>query len=392
MPTPRNPNDPYRIIVWGPGALGKACVREILPRPEFKLVGVLAYSEEKAGRDVGDLMGLPETGVTITRDKEAIYAMEADVVLWMGLPFLDMDAMEQEILRLLESGKNVISVASHHYPPQHGKAYLQKLENACLKGQSSLLGTGENPGFWFERVVPTLTGLCTSVESIFLDEYVDVAAGGTQAETLNATGFGMSIEEAEVQSKHLQRIWREYYYVETMEMVAQSTWGRAVDRFEIETGHFPADRDIVLDKSKGDPITMTIPKGRISGISHRFTGFIDDQARVRIRVNWCLKAENSPFPYAAAGDLWKIEIEAAPVSLRCEFEAFASLKGDLKHRPGNQMGPHQFVTIMPAIQAIPVVVGHKPGIVVPSVFANCVPDFRQLENRSSIVDLHRYSE
>ena len=80
------------------------------------------------------------------------------------------------------------------------------------------------------------------------------------------------------------------------------------------------------------------------------------------------------------------------MSLRCEFEAFASLKGDLKHRPGNQMGPHQFVTIMPAIQAIPVVVGHKPGIVVPSVFANCVPDFRQLENRSSIVDLHRYSE
>jgi hypothetical protein len=391
MSKQRGSNDPYRIILWGPGALGQACIREILERPEFKLVGALAYSEAKNGKDVGELIGRGPLGVKITTDKEAIYAMKADVVIWLGLPFYNMDAMEQEILCLLESGKNVVSAASHHYPPQHGKAYTEKLEAACRKGQSSLYGTGENPGYWFERMVPTLSGLCTSVETIFLDEYVDVCAGGTRAESLRGVGFGMTIEEAEVQSKHLQRIWGEYYYVESMEMVAQSIWGRSVERWNIEPRHYPAETDIVFDKAKGDPITMTIHKGGIYGIVHTITGLIDDQPRVKIRFNWCLRAENSPFPYKGS-DVWKIEIEGKPVSLRCQFEGFASLKGDLKFRPGEQMGVHQYATIVPMIQAIPIVVGHKPGIVVPSVFASCVPDFRQLEHRSSIVDVHHYQK
>ena len=391
MSKQRKQSDPYRIVVWGPGAIGQACIREILKRPEFTLVGVLAYSESKVGKDVGELIGRAPLGVKITSDKEAIYALEADVVIWAGLPFFDMDAMHVEVMRLLESGKNVITPAGFHYPAKHGKAYVEKLEAACRKGQSSLYGTGENSGFWFERMVPTLTGLCTSVESIFLEEYADCAASGGSAETLNGVGFGMTIEDATSRGKHLQAMWEEFYYVESMEMLAQSTWGRPVERWDIKQGLYPLDRDIVLDKANGDPITMTIPKGHTAGMSHNFTGFIDDQPRVKMRLNWCLRPENSPFPYKA-GDVWKIEIEAQPVSLRCQFDAFASLKGDLHFRPGDATSSCWYATVVPMIQAIPVVVGHAPGIVVPSVFANCVPDFRQLENRKSIVDVHRYPQ
>lgn len=387
----RNSNDPYRVIIWGPGGIGRGCLREIVKRPEFKLVGMLCYSESKVGKDAGELIGHAPLGVTLTNDKEAIYAMEADVVIWSGRPAFDPEAMDTEVLRLLESGKNVVTPAAYHYPPKHGRAYVDKIEAACRKGGSSLYGTGENPGYWFERMAPTLTGLCTSVESIFLDEYADCGASGTSAETLYGVGFGMTVEEAEITAKHLRRMWTEFYYVESMEMIAQSTWGRPVERWDVQTGHYLADRDIVLDEAKGDPISMTIPKGRTSGIIHTFTGFIDGQPRVKTRVNWCLRPENSPFPYKA-GDVWKIEIEGKPVSLRCQFDAFASLKGETEFQPGEQISMAWYATIVPMIQAIPILVGAEPGIVVPSVFANCVPDFRQLEKRKSLVDQHHYKE
>jgi 4-hydroxy-tetrahydrodipicolinate reductase len=42
---------PYKVILWGPGYTGSQALREIARRPELELVGCLAYSDAKAGRD-----------------------------------------------------------------------------------------------------------------------------------------------------------------------------------------------------------------------------------------------------------------------------------------------------------------------------------------------------
>ena len=56
----------YNVIQWGTGGVGKYSLREVLRNPEFKLVGVKAFSAGKAGLDAGDLCGLPRTGVLAT--------------------------------------------------------------------------------------------------------------------------------------------------------------------------------------------------------------------------------------------------------------------------------------------------------------------------------------
>src|SRR5207253_183397 len=104
------------------GSVGKICIREMLKRPEFRLVGVLAYSESKAGKDAGELVGLGPIGIKVTTDQEAIYAMDADVVIWAGLPVADPEALDEIVLRLLESGKSVVTASRYHYPARHGKA------------------------------------------------------------------------------------------------------------------------------------------------------------------------------------------------------------------------------------------------------------------------------
>ncbi len=55
-----------RVVVWGTGVVGSMVIAEILDHPVFELVGVGVTRSERAGQDVGSLLGLPETGVLTT--------------------------------------------------------------------------------------------------------------------------------------------------------------------------------------------------------------------------------------------------------------------------------------------------------------------------------------
>lgn len=378
---------PYRVIIWGPGSIGQACMRELTRRPEFEIVGVLGFSPHKEGMDVGELIGQPTTGVKVTSDKEAVFSMEADCALWTGT-FPSTETLEQEmeedILRLLRSGKNVVTPAAYHYIHLHGKEKVKKFEDACREGDSSFHGTGENPGFWMERVALTLTGVCNDVESIKLDEYADCALGGVSTEVLNAIGFGMSESVAGEVAKALKVTWSKHHFVESINFASQSLYGQHVDRFEFTPKFYLAEEEVILEKSKGDGIDMVIPKGGVKAMAHRFQGFIADEERLSITVNWFLMPRTSPF-----GDkkdsTWDIQIEGRPTSLSCSISAMASFKQHLERYPGDPTSPTWYATITPVIQAIPVVCAHKPGIVYATAFASSVPDFRSLETRRSLV-------
>src|SRR5262245_56436806 len=57
--------DRIKVVVWGPGRLGGFVLRVLLQRPDaFDVVGVFAFSAEKEGRDIGELVGLAPAGVT----------------------------------------------------------------------------------------------------------------------------------------------------------------------------------------------------------------------------------------------------------------------------------------------------------------------------------------
>jgi 2,4-diaminopentanoate dehydrogenase len=373
----------YRVIVWGPGGVGRACLRELVRLPEFEIVGVLAYSPDKNGKDVGELISHAPIGIKVTTDKEKIFALEADAVLYSGMLPFDEATMEADVVRLLESGKNVVSAVGYHYAHNHGPAYVEKYEAACRKGKTCLHGTGENPGLWFERVALTLTGACNHVEHLQLHEYADLSTSGSTAETLAGICFGLTAEEA-AKPGPMDALWKEYYFIEIMNMGSIALFGRPLDRIDHTPKHYIAERDVVLAKSKGDPIDMIIPQGRVHAMTHAFTGYLDGKPRLTSTVNWFLRMQNSPFAIKSEHN-WLIEIEATPVSLRCEIGAFASLKNNLEFYPGDPTTSTYYVTAVALIQAVPVVCGHEPGIVYPSIFATANTDMRRLEGRKTLV-------
>ena len=93
----------YRVIQWATGTVGSAALRYFIENPVIELAGVYVTNPEKVGKDAGDLVGLPRTGITATDDIEAIVALEADCVLFapVNLAATTLD----NICRLLASGK-----------------------------------------------------------------------------------------------------------------------------------------------------------------------------------------------------------------------------------------------------------------------------------------------
>lgn len=380
---------PYRVIVWGPGAMGCGCLRELIRRPEFKVVGVLAYNPDKAGKDVGDLIGHAPIGVKVTTDQKAILAMKADCVIWTGAMPTSLgkaEEMEASMLALLASGKNVVTPVAYHYAysPSHAPAYLKRVLAACKKGKSSIHGTGENPGFWFERVALTLTGVCNDVEYIKLDEYAD-CSGMNGQDVMHAIGFGVPPEQAKGFASVLSQIWQRYHFAETLNFVSKSLYGRHLDRIDFEPQYHIAEKTYTFSKKKGDPLDFVIKKGQVRAMTYHFRGYLDGKFRLEDSVNWFLTPRGSPFK-GKLDSQWDFEIEGKPTSVKCTVKAMASVKDHLEFWPGDPTSPTWYATIVPMIQAIPLVCAAEPGVVHASAFASTVPDLRTLATRKSLVN------
>ena len=77
----------YRVVGWATGVVGSAAVRGVVRHPKLELVGVKVYSDEKAGRDAGDIVGIGKTGVVATQDVDEIMGLGADCVLYCPMPW-----------------------------------------------------------------------------------------------------------------------------------------------------------------------------------------------------------------------------------------------------------------------------------------------------------------
>src|SRR5690348_5093362 len=93
-----------KVVQWATGGVGVAAINGVLEHPDLQLVGCWVHSADKAGRDVGELIGGAPIGVTATDRVEDILALDADAVIYAPL-LPDPD----EVATLLRAGKNVVT-------------------------------------------------------------------------------------------------------------------------------------------------------------------------------------------------------------------------------------------------------------------------------------------
>lgn len=179
---------PYRVVQWATGTVGKVALRHFIENPAFELAGVLVTNPDKVGKDAGELVGLPATGVLATDDVEKIVALDADCVHFAPLlPDVDM------VCRLLRSGKNVVSPLGPVYANDAFRGDVEKIEAACREGGASFHGSGIHPGFIGDIMPMTLTRLSDRIDRIQVYEIADKLK--TPSVYIEFMGFGLSPQE-----------------------------------------------------------------------------------------------------------------------------------------------------------------------------------------------------
>jgi 2,4-diaminopentanoate dehydrogenase len=135
-----------RTVVWSTGGVGSIAIDAIRHRPDLELVGVWVHSEDKVGKDAGELTGGEPMGVAATNDAEALIALQPDCVVYAASgPERDAGAVP-DYLRFLEAGINVVSTTSTSlvYPPAYYSAeWRDQMEAAAKSGNSSFYASGD---------------------------------------------------------------------------------------------------------------------------------------------------------------------------------------------------------------------------------------------------------
>jgi 2,4-diaminopentanoate dehydrogenase len=312
-----------RVIQWTTGKVGKLSLRGILDDPRLELVGVYAYSAEKAGTDAGPLCGRPDTGVLATEDIDALLALDADTVFYN--PFMaDLD----HAVRLLESGLDVISTNLFLNVGGIQGETKDKLAAACKKGNSSLYITGINPG-WINTMVTAMSAVCRDIQQISIFESADVSVYESP-ETWQALGF--TLPEAPPAVLEMAKMWLSTFYDSVQRMGV--ALGYALDDMEFFIEHQTASEEVDLG-------WMTIPKDTIAAMRAGWNGKVQGKTVLVSNVAWYLtKKLNGDWEFD--DDHYKVLIDGEPgIDTRIRFIA------------PEHWGNHEWdtMTAMPAVNA-----------------------------------------
>jgi hypothetical protein len=324
-----------KIIQWYTGDIACHQIRVIHACPSMELVGAYVHHPEKAGKDAGEIAGIGPIGVIASNDIDEMLALQADCVLY-NPPMERYD----EIIRILASGKNVISIIAGWNPKKHD-CYAD-IVKACEQGKSSLYGTGLNPGLSYELALLG-SSQCTDVESIYIktcepqDSLSEVF--------LTAFGFGKTEEQLASTSDMTYAMFKCLLDVTDLlceELQLPHDGHRFTTEFE------PASKDY-----NGK---IFIGKGTMAGILIKASTTKDDKAVATIEMRFLLGADYVSAEFLAGRPRhgWiEVDVNGTPGS-RLTHETYMEQDVIGTWSTGTR-----------AINAIPFVCAAKPGLLSP---------------------------
>jgi len=327
-------------VQWTTGNVGRQSVEAILANSELELVGCYAWSPEKAGRDVGELCDLAPIGVVATNDADELLALKPDCVVYNPM-WADVD----EMVRILESGSNVVSTAAFITGHSLGDG-RQRIADACEHGHSSVFGSGVNPGFADLLAIVT-AGVCDRVDKVTVTETADSTGYDSPATEL-PVGFARPIDDPDLQQMTAAGT---AVFQDAVHMIGDAL-GVEFDEVVCEAEYAATTEDLDLG-------SWRIPAGGVAGVAASWQGRIGGRTVVEVRVRW--RKGQSLEPNWELNEGYLIEIEGRP-TIRTKLEILPppDFKGTTF---ADFMVLGMILTAMPAIHAIPNVVEAPPGIV-----------------------------
>jgi hypothetical protein len=328
-----------RVVQWATGGVGIAAIKGVLEHPELELAGCWVHSSEKAGRDVGELIGAEPLGITATNSVEEILALDADAVIYSPLlPNPD------EVAALLRAGKNVVTPVGWVYPSERQAAPLLQ---AAIEGNATLHGTGMAPGGISEKFPLLFSAFSTGVTFVRAEEYSDLRTYEAPDVVRHVMGFGEVPDKA--LSGPMQKLL-DGGFIQAVRMVVDKMGFKADPKIR------SAQEIAVATAPIESPIGVIEP-GQVAGRKFHWEALVGDEVVVRVTVNWLMGEEklDPAWTFGPQGQRYEMEIAGHP-DISITVKGFQSAIGG--------EGPEYGIvgTAAHCVNSVPAVCAAEPGI------------------------------
>lgn len=328
----------YRVIQWMTGDVGQVALRHFADNPVFELVAVLVHTPEKVGKDAGDIVGIPPTGVITTDDIDSIVAMDADCVFYTPI-IMDVET----VCRLLRSGKNVVTTSGFFYPSKDFREGAAEIEAACREGGVSFHGGGIHPGYAGDLLPLTLARVVSRIDKIVVYEVVNVLADAPP-DHIDWMGFGKPKDQF-LSTPTLLGLGLPFF-AQSMYLIA--------DGLGVEIEDITADLTVATATEDIPHELGSIPSGTVAAQHHTWTAMVGGEPLIVFHAIYLTSGPTGIEPPWDWGKTrYRIVIEGDPPSV-LTLEGLDPTNGTMAH-PGYNW------TAMGAINAIPDVCDAGPG-------------------------------
>ncbi len=332
-----------RVVHWGTGPTGCAALRGILGHPDLELVGLYVARPERAGRDAGEFVDLPATGIVATNDLDDFRAIDADVLSFFG----SVSASVDDVVPFLRAGVDVVTTtfSSLILPAYAPPEMIDPVVAACTEGNSSLFATGVEPGMFSDLIPTTLLAAVDELHSIRVTEIGNY--GGYPVEfVMRLWGFGARPGDS----------------IGLFDL-ALGLWSPVVrnlaDELGVELDEITVRTDSAITAVDVPTSTYTVEAGTVAAVRAEVIGMKAGHEFIVVEhINFVSPDACRHWPLGLGGEdtVYRIEIAGRP-QLRCEI--------DLDIVPEIGMDSGLVATAMRAINSIPWMADARSGVLGP---------------------------
>lgn len=336
-----------RVAVWSTGGVGSIAVDAIRHRPDMELVGVWVHSEQKVGRDAGELAGGTALGLAATDDAGALIELRPDCVVYAASgPERDAGAVP-DYLRLLAAGINVVSTSSTSlvYPPSYfHPEWREQLQAAAEAGAASFYVSGIFPGFGSDQLALMLTTQSKAIRTLTVREIALNDHYPVADVMMDGMGFGRPLDFEPLLSTpgFIEMAWSA-----PIHLIAQGL-GARVHEIRGSLDRRVTHRDIEVAFG-------IIPAGTCGAVCTRAAGVIDGREAIIVEHIIRMARDVAPDWLASDSDAtYRVDIDGDP-DIHCSMTL-----GDTE---GHGAGCGAMTaTAMRVVNAVPYVVDAAPGL------------------------------
>jgi len=267
--------DGVQIGLCGLGSIGKHVGRLLLDhRRGFQIVGAATKEPDAIGAPLSRVVNAErESDVLVVEELADVLAAEPDVVVYSTGSFLRDTA--EDVIAIVSAGANIVSPCEElAFPFNRFPEPARRIDEAARANGVTVVGTGVNPGFIFDALLATATGVCWDMTAIHGRRVVDVIGFGENIHL--RLGIGYTNEEF-VQGHEDGSIAGHVGFPESIEMICERL-GLPLDG-PVEEVFEPLITETAAPTRYGE-----VEIGRTEGFIQRATGTVAGEPRVQLEL------------------------------------------------------------------------------------------------------------